>query len=642
MASTPSSFAHRDSPDAGGSSWRDLLRASGWNPVVIREGRARWRGARAFWLALGYAGFLAFTLWWSYSSSQRHEDLSGSAMDSIGTAARLGHELFAMLCYCQVGAWLLIAPALTASSLAGEREKGLLEGLLLSHLTPAQIVRGKMASALGLIVLLALAGLPVLAVCFLLGGVSPGEFVGALAIQLATAVCGASIGIASSSLHRRSGAAGSGALGSTMLWMLMTGIALGALGTSTLSGNNTTALSTFLILVAFSNPFLAVAALSSPLASVRGAWDPGLWSVFFESGYGWAISILGMALLSAWKLRQARVVLSRSPEKFDEPPSMARVLASTSTSTCTAPAAPSTEPKLKVREREGLDSTGGSYWQMPILGRIVFGNALMRRELTSSWRWAELSVHAEISLTLGVLALMCLSWLAIGQIFDGRSSAQAMWWGLVMVYGIMGSVVCAVIPATNIMREREAGIWEALRLTLLSPLEVAGAKVGALIVACLGYGSAGWIFLVLAAWRGEIGIGVVLSCMALVLLLWLQVASWSCFSGTRARTSSTAQTWGLGGPLLAWIGLPLLGLMFRVQMFEPGHSSAWQMLHPAMVIDSIVSLAPSGSLGMASRAGEILLGLGVQAGLAALLFGLAWSAVRRSQRAEKSINSRTL
>lgn len=612
--------------------------ARAWNPIVVREGRARWRGARAFWLALGYASFLAFTLWWNYSASQQYAS-GGSGMDSIGTAARLGHDLFAMLCYCQVGAWLLIAPALTASSLAGEREKGLLEGLLLSHLTPAQIVRGKLVSALGLIVLLALAGLPVLAVCFLLGGVSPGEFFGALAIQLSTAVCGASIGLASSSLHRRSSAAGSGAIGSTMGWMLATGIALGALSAAAVSGNSTYGLSSLLNLIALSNPFLAVAALTSPARSASGSWDPGVWGVFFESGYGWAVSILGMALLSAWRLRQARVVLSRSPEKFDEPPSMARALANT----FPAPTSSLSEAEARARqraEREALDSTGGSYWQMPILGRLIFGNALMRRELASAWRWTALSVRTEISLTLGVLALMYVSWLAVGQIFEGRASAEAVWWGLMLVYGITGGVFCTVSPATGIRREREAGVWEALRLTLLTPAQVAGAKIGAPIVACLGYGALGWAFLVLAAWRGEIGLGTAGASVALALLVWLQVASWSCFAGTRARASSTALAWGLGGPMLAWLGVPLLGVMFQIVMFESGRASAWQMLHPAMVIDSIVRRSSYEGAPLL-RASETLLGLGVQAGVAAVLFGLAWGAVRRSQRAEKSSISRT-
>lgn len=617
-----------------------------WNPVVLREGRARWRGARAFWLALGYAGFLAFTLCWNYSDSQGRASYGGSAMDSFGAAARLGHELFAVLCYCQVGAWLLIAPALTASSLAGERERGLLEGLLLSHLTPAQIVRGKMASALGLIVLLALAGLPVTAVCFLLGGVSPGELAGALAIQLATAISGASIGMAASAVHRRSNAAGGGAIGGVLLWMGATGAAAIGLSIFSLPARLGVlpGLREVLVLIEFSNPFVAVAALISPISSGRGLMAPGWWSVFFDAGYGWLVSAFGMGLLSAWKMRQARVVLSRSPEKFDEPPAIERAAPSTwqAARTPAGPAASQGEARAAAENPEATGWGVGGYWQMPVVGKLVFGNALMRRELTSAWRWAELSVRAQISLTLGVLALMCLAWLALDLIFEGRNSAQGVWWGLMIVYGITGVVFCAASPATGIMRERESGVWEALRLTLLSPAQVAGAKVSAPIVACLGYGAAGWPFLLLSAWRGEIGAGAALCSIVLTLLAWAQVASWSCLAGTRARIASTALTWGIGGPLLAWIGVPLLGQLFNLGLFDSGSPNAWQMLHPAMVLDLITNFSRWSTSG-ASRwpLSQVMLGLTMQAGVAALLFALAWRAVRRSQRAEKSSISRT-
>ena len=44
--------------------------------------------------------------------------------------------------------WLLLGPALTAPSLAGERERGLLTPVLLSRLTPLEIVWGKWLSAM--------------------------------------------------------------------------------------------------------------------------------------------------------------------------------------------------------------------------------------------------------------------------------------------------------------------------------------------------------------------------------------------------------------------------------------------------------------------------------------------------------------
>ncbi len=474
-----------------------------WNPIVVREGRARWRGARAFWLALAYAGFLSAVLWFCYSDSQRRSSFGGSGMDSIGAAAQLGHELFGVLCWCQLGAWLLLAPLLTASSISGERQKGLLEGLLLSRLLPSQIVRGKWASALGLIVLLQLAGLPVAAVCFVMGGVSPGEFVGAFAIQLATACCGAAIGVLFSAQSRTNNDSASGAIFGVLLWLLATGIAC-------LFRNIDGYIAIFsecIHLLAAANPIAAMVQLLAPMPQSNGTMPLGLWSALFGVGCGWMLAVAGMALLSMWCLHRAGKILSRSPKRFDQP-GASQAAASTCNSLASSAESQEREEflyagNMRPQTRpESSPSRPDERWEMPILNRIIFGNAMLRRELSHLWRWPTMSWREKMWVTL---LLLFFGLVAIGilyAIFDSARNARDTWPVILTIYGIAGAVLCAARPASSIAHERECGMWQSLNLTMLSPQQITAAKIAGPIVAACGYGFGAWIFLLLAAWQG--------------------------------------------------------------------------------------------------------------------------------------------
>ncbi|HEX9998249.1 MAG TPA: ABC transporter permease, partial [Abditibacterium sp.] len=99
-----------------------------------------------------------------------------------------GQNLFWTLVYGQVFLVLMLIPALSTGALAQERERQTLEPLLLTPLSPLQIVWGKAGGVLSLVGLLLLASLPLTSLCFLLGGVSPGMLVAAYAGILGLAI----------------------------------------------------------------------------------------------------------------------------------------------------------------------------------------------------------------------------------------------------------------------------------------------------------------------------------------------------------------------------------------------------------------------------------------------------------------------
>jgi ABC-type transport system involved in multi-copper enzyme maturation permease subunit len=91
----------------------------------------------------------------------------------IARMAKFAEEFTGRFLFVQMGAMLLLTPALAAGAIVEERQRGTLSLLLTTHLTPLQIVVGKLASRAVYLFGVLLTGLPVLALLPLWGGVAP-------------------------------------------------------------------------------------------------------------------------------------------------------------------------------------------------------------------------------------------------------------------------------------------------------------------------------------------------------------------------------------------------------------------------------------------------------------------------------------
>lgn len=144
------------------------------NPVITKELRGRMRGARTYWLLFGYLLLLSLILFFSYlgwwNSHSNSMDIGGSS-----AGFTVGRTFFKTLFYSQAVMIALITPALTAGAISIEREQRTFEMLRGTILRPRSIVWGKLASSVSFVALLLTSSLPLLSLCFLLGGVSPGE-----------------------------------------------------------------------------------------------------------------------------------------------------------------------------------------------------------------------------------------------------------------------------------------------------------------------------------------------------------------------------------------------------------------------------------------------------------------------------------
>ncbi|MEG0216307.1 MAG: ABC transporter permease, partial [Hungatella sp.] len=113
-------------------------------------------------------------------------------------------ELYTFVATMEFGMLMFIIPALTAGSISGERERGTLELMLTTKMTPVQIVIGKLAASFSTIFLLIISSFPVLSLVFVYGGVTFSDICMLLLCYLVTAYLAGSVGICFSSIFKRS------------------------------------------------------------------------------------------------------------------------------------------------------------------------------------------------------------------------------------------------------------------------------------------------------------------------------------------------------------------------------------------------------------------------------------------------------
>lgn len=169
------------------------------NPILTKELRTRMRGAKAFWILLLYLGVLSLILGGTYLSwlaSQAHQG------DAATQSYDMGRLFYGVLFTVQAALVGLITPALTSGALSIEREQRTFEALSVSPLPRKSIVLGKLLSAVGFVGLLLCSSLPLVSLCFLMGGVSPQEVGAAYILLMASAFLYGATGIAFSSFAK--------------------------------------------------------------------------------------------------------------------------------------------------------------------------------------------------------------------------------------------------------------------------------------------------------------------------------------------------------------------------------------------------------------------------------------------------------
>jgi len=166
--------------------------------ILSKELRTLLRTRKAFAALMAILLAVGGTVWVFWLATME----SGETRQ-FSTMVEFSRVLFALLSGVQLGVLGLFAPILTAAAVTTEREEKTLDLLYCTRITRFHILAGKWFAAISFEVLLVLCMLPLVALCFQLGGVSLEEYVFMAVMTLMTILTYSMIGLACSAWFRK-------------------------------------------------------------------------------------------------------------------------------------------------------------------------------------------------------------------------------------------------------------------------------------------------------------------------------------------------------------------------------------------------------------------------------------------------------
>ncbi len=156
-------------------------------PVLTRELTTAPRSPRLYIVRAGYVAALfglAFTAWLILSQQVR----------GLADLARFGGAIFQLLAPLQLAIAVGCSALWTAAAVAEEKDRRTLDLLLMTNLTNAELVLGRLLSSMWQVWGGIVAAVPLLLACSLLGGISHGQVLRVVAVTLAAACVAGSLG----------------------------------------------------------------------------------------------------------------------------------------------------------------------------------------------------------------------------------------------------------------------------------------------------------------------------------------------------------------------------------------------------------------------------------------------------------------
>ncbi|BCM90197.1 hypothetical protein IAD21_02048 [Abditibacteriota bacterium] len=476
------------------------------DPLWRREMRERWRRPiTLFFLTLYVAGLC----WFAYSLYSSVVPV-GNVQLSVELRG-IGHQIFISLLSLQIGAWIPFALLLSAPTIAAERERRALIEYFLAGLLPQQIVRAKFASISTFIVVMCAVPLPVLALCFPLGGVEPLELFAGVLLEIALAIVCAAIGLLISVSNRRVTSA------------MQQGAALSLV---------------FL--------FFAVLLLRAILELPFGVW-------FILAGF---LALIAGAILRGCE--DALDLVSRDLEQDESP----RI----------APSLPSLEPDpIRILPRfqdlqitpektrqdyqmEGPPRHRDSSWDLWI-EQVAAWNAVAQREVRVGLRASRLRMA--LYPDRPTYQFSPWAWVFFGVCGAAVVGALQMvgWWYL----GLTLATIMALVAATSgasaaFTREREQKMLAQLQMCPLSPLEIVVGKIVAMLL--LVTRSWGGLLLGLFVVGLSQGVGIAFSTAIIVILSLLFATALATLLSLLCHHTAIATGGTLGSLVVLFVLLP--------------------------------------------------------------------------------------
>jgi ABC-type transport system involved in multi-copper enzyme maturation permease subunit len=158
-------------------------------PIFTREALMAPRRVRFFVTRATYGAALLVLMWTAWQSV-----IGWQQVRNLGDLARFGSLLFQLLSFVQLVLVLFFSALLAAAAVAQEKDRRTLILLLMTDLTNAELVLGKLFASLLFVLVLLAAAVPIFAISLLLGGVAPRQVFWVVTATAAAALAAASLG----------------------------------------------------------------------------------------------------------------------------------------------------------------------------------------------------------------------------------------------------------------------------------------------------------------------------------------------------------------------------------------------------------------------------------------------------------------
>jgi len=386
-------------------------------------------------------------LLWTYL-----EILTGDvSATTAGISSRFGSEVFALLAPLVLSVAILFSALLTAAAVAQEKDRKTLVLLLLTRLTNAELVVGRLLASLLAVLMVVAATAPFFFLVVLFGGISYGQVARVLAVTVMSALAAGSLGSTVALWREKTFQALAITTLFLVLWLLgWEAVASGALGSS-LGGFDARSLA-----IAMSPWQALLAAAESDLSrdarighAAIGGWAPV--SAFFLSS---VIGVVALNLLAIFRVRAWNSTSETAASSGDQ-------------------------------EAATSDSGTGSAAIHPLQGkrREVWDNPILWREIRT-WAYGKKIVAVRIAYV--VVAL--ISAIAMLEVLHGGDAMAAQWHSAIPAVVkplapllAVSVVLVNALAVTSLTSERDARALDLLLVTDLTPKEIIFGKLGGIL-----------------------------------------------------------------------------------------------------------------------------------------------------------------
>ena len=168
------------------------------NPIVKKDVKVQSRSMKICWGVFAYELILALVFFFAIMIIQQESRYS---LDNIYSSMVW---LYPVLAVTQLVILGVVVPVRTASSISGEKERQTFDIMMTTSMTPFSIITGKVTTAIVQSMFFVLASMPVMALSFIIGGMSWAYLFWFVGIALLVSFFAASIGILCSALCKKS------------------------------------------------------------------------------------------------------------------------------------------------------------------------------------------------------------------------------------------------------------------------------------------------------------------------------------------------------------------------------------------------------------------------------------------------------